>query len=510
MSYVSIWKPVHERIVQASRDSKNEIIGLLLGRLEKDTIIIEDSITGDFSSEPHQVTLPSSTLARIANDLLGGRLKGSVVGWYHSHTEDGLFFSETDVETQKKLQQFSSLVTALVVDSRTGDVGYFRVDPRTGKPVRITPERIRTYEEIAEAVSSEAKDRALVSAAPTVDVRTQISKPRALPRRTLVLALILIALVASAAIIAAVLYRPLALSTGVTIILSPVSSAVIGTPIDVKANITGAVRNVTLSYSTSGATSFTEIAMNSIQSSVYQAARPGDQVTSSLAYYIEAVDNSGKQVRSSVFQIPVSDFALISRTPSVTVYRNQSAAVELSLFSINGFSQQISLSATGTPSGLTASFIPNPTPPGTTMATMNMVDANTDNGTYPVVITGTYSPQGAKPVTRQATVMVTVADFELQVSPGSKQISAGTSAYYTVTLTIQRGYIDPMTVTVQGLPPGATYQLTSGTILAGPGTVSEVLEIDTTANTQSGTYNLILSASGAGITHRASAQLTVR
>jgi hypothetical protein len=177
---------------------------------------------------------------------------------------------------------------------------------------------------------------------------------------------------------------------------------------------------------------------------------------------------------------------------------------------MNGFSQQISLSATGTPPGLTVTFIPNPTPLGAIMVTMNIVDSNTNNGTYPVVVTGTYSPQGAKPVTRQTTVMVTVADFGLQVSPSSKQISAGMSGYYTVTLTIQRGFVDPITVTLQGLPPSATYQLTSMTILAGPGTVAVILEIDTTTNTRSGTYNLVLSGTGAGITHMVSIQLTVR
>jgi len=510
LSYVSIWKPVNERIVNASRDSKNEIIGLLLGRQENDTIIIEDSITGDFSAEPHHVTLPSSTLAKIANDLVSGRVKGSVVGWYHSHTEDGLFFSETDVETQKKLQQFSSLITAMVVDSETGNVGYFRVDPRTGQTVSIADERIKIYQEPGEAVSTKAKTRPRVSATPTTEVRRQILQPRTLPLRSFVITILLIALVASAAIIAGVLYRTPGQLTGVTIIHTPVSSAVIGTPIDVKANVTGAVRNVTLSYSSAGATPITEVAMNRLQSAVYQAVIPGDQVTGRLAYYIKATDNSGNQVRTSVFQIPVSDYTIISKNPSVTVYRNQSVTADLSLFAMDGFSQQISLSATGTPPGLTVTFLPNPTPLGAIMVTMNIVDSNTNNGTYPVVVTGTYSPQGAKPVTRQTTVMVTVADFGLQVSPSSKQISAGMSGYYTVTLTIQRGFVDPITVTLQGLPPSATYQMTSGTILAGPGTVAVILEVDTTTNTRSGTYNLVLSGTGAGITHMVSIQLTVR
>ncbi len=53
MSYVSISKPVKDRIVQAARDTETEIIGLLLGKLQDDTIIVEDSTTHEFSSEPH-------------------------------------------------------------------------------------------------------------------------------------------------------------------------------------------------------------------------------------------------------------------------------------------------------------------------------------------------------------------------------------------------------------------------------------------------------------------------
>ena len=76
MSYVSIWKPVTSRIIDAALDSKNEIIGLLLGRLEDDTLIIEDTITGDYAAEATRVILPAQTLAKIADDLVNGRRKG--------------------------------------------------------------------------------------------------------------------------------------------------------------------------------------------------------------------------------------------------------------------------------------------------------------------------------------------------------------------------------------------------------------------------------------------------
>ena len=144
MSYVSVWKPVNDRIVKASVETRNEIIGLLMGSLENDTLIIEDSITGEFSSEPHRVVLPPATLAKIADDIMKGRLKGNIVGWYHSHTEGGVFFSDTDVESQRILQQFSPLTLGMVVDSQTSKTGYFRLDSN-GKPIRIPEDKVKIH-----------------------------------------------------------------------------------------------------------------------------------------------------------------------------------------------------------------------------------------------------------------------------------------------------------------------------------------------------------------------------
>ena len=142
---------MNDRITKASTENgSNEIIGLLIGNLVDDTLVIQDSITGEFSGEPHRVVLHPTTVAKIADDLIKGRLKGNIVGWYHSHTEDGIFFSQTDVDTQKKLQQFSSLTVGMVVDARNGDVGFFRLDS-SGKPVRISDNRVRVFSRKSEA-----------------------------------------------------------------------------------------------------------------------------------------------------------------------------------------------------------------------------------------------------------------------------------------------------------------------------------------------------------------------
>jgi proteasome lid subunit RPN8/RPN11 len=158
LSYVSIAKPVNEKIVRAARRNRNEVIGLLIGRLQDNTIIIENSVTGETTAEPHRAVLSSSTLAKVADDILTGRMKGNIVGWYHSHTRGGLFFSRTDIATQTKLQQFSTLIAGMVVDATTGDVGFFRVEPSSGQAIRIPVERITVYAELADAIRPEATE----------------------------------------------------------------------------------------------------------------------------------------------------------------------------------------------------------------------------------------------------------------------------------------------------------------------------------------------------------------
>lgn len=116
-------------------------------------------------------------------------------------------------------------------------------------------------------------------------------------------------------------------------------------------------------------------------------------------------------------------------------------------------------------------------------------------------------------MSRQTTFQVIVTDFDLQVSPSSRTVSIGSTATYTVTLTIAQGFIDPVQVTVQGLPQGASYELvTSGTsvMVGGMGTTTLTLHIVTTSLIKSGSYTLTVTAAGGGLIHRLTIQLIVR
>jgi len=513
LSYVSIWKPVHDQIVQASRNAQNEIIGLLLGRLDTDTIIIEDSITGEFETEKHRAILTSNTLARIADDVVNGRVKGSIVGWYHSHTEGGLFLSDTDIQTQKNLQQFSSLVTALVADSSNGETGYFRVDTRTGRQLRIPGKNVMVFEDPAEAVPLDRKEKARVLPTPTVEVRALPPRPK-LPSRNMILAIVLVALALSVSLFGLLLFRGFPTVPGLAIGHDPVLTGTIGAPIEIKAIVNGTIRSVSLFYSVQGTTSFTEVAMSSSTTGEYSYSIPGGKVAGNIVYYIKAVDTLGSQVQTPKYTIPVADFALPASGLVMTVYRNGSTSTTLSLVYMNGFNNAVSFSATGAPQGVSVIFTPNPVPSGTAKATMTVAAGpEAANGMFSLLVTAAYTPSQGPPVVRETTAQIVVAAFDLQISPSSRTISIGGTATYTLTLTITQGFTDPVQVTVQGLPQGARYELvTSGTtaIVGGAGTTTLTLRIITTTSVKSGNYALMVIAVGGGLIHHLTIQLTVR
>jgi proteasome lid subunit RPN8/RPN11 len=512
LSYVSIWKPVHDRIIQAALDTRTEIIGLLIGRLQDDTIVIQDSTTGEFSSEPHRVTLPASSLARIADDIVTGRLKGNIVGWYHSHTEGGLFFSETDIATQTKLQQFSSLITGMVVDASNGEAGYFRVTPQTEKAVRIPNGNIIVYTEEQDALPRKPAPTPFIPPTPTVEVRRRPPKQQLPPYRQIV-AIVLVALIVTIAVIGALIYNATSrTTTPIAINHTPVLEATIGTPTTISANTTGTVRNVTLVYGPLSGPQL-EVAMNSVASGEYSYTIPGAEVTGNIAYYIEVFDTQGNEAKTAMYHIAVADFTLTLQSSSLTVYRTKSVLSQITLLPVNNFNQQLSLSSTGTPAGLTVAFASNPTSAGSPVNMNVTASPLAPNGTYPIAITATYTPPQSTPVTHQVTLEVTVADFDLQVTPTNSDLHPGSTTSLTVTLTLEKGFVDPTTITVLNLPQGATYALTSSnpTVLAGgPGTTTITLQIKAAMNIKVGTYAVQIQAAGAGIVHIQVIQLTVR
>jgi hypothetical protein len=281
----------------------------------------------------------------------------------------------------------------------------------------------------------------------------------------------------------------------------------------ISANVTGPAHNVTLVYGPENESTTTEALMNSVATGEFSYVIPGSRVTENITYYIRASDSAGKQVNTPTYRIAVADFNILPQISSLTVYRTSYVVTSIQLVSINEFTHQIQLSTSGSPSGLTITFSRNPAPTGTAVGLNFTADSATPNGTYPIVLIASYLPSQSPEVTRETTLNLTVADFVLQVSPTSAVVQADSKATFSLSLTLERGFMSPVSVDVVGLPQGVTYTLTSSnpTVLAGsPGTTTITIRVAIPAFTKAGSYPILIEAVGGGLVHALTVELTVR
>jgi proteasome lid subunit RPN8/RPN11 len=109
-----------------------ERIGLLIGSFLSDGLWVNDIVIGGDSDSETSCVLPPGKLARVADDIVRGKIDGRIVGWYHSHPGYGIFMSETDMNTHSKLLQFSPFVIALVADPEINQFGIWALEPDIG------------------------------------------------------------------------------------------------------------------------------------------------------------------------------------------------------------------------------------------------------------------------------------------------------------------------------------------------------------------------------------------
>jgi proteasome lid subunit RPN8/RPN11 len=122
----------------------HEQIGLLMGEVDGGTVIVTDAVRGEGSADNAHSTFSPQSLAKVANDLVTGKLNGRIVGWYHSHIGIGVFMSDVDIKTQTILQQFSEYIISLVIDSKSGEFAVYTYSQPFGL-VQI-PEQLLEYQ----------------------------------------------------------------------------------------------------------------------------------------------------------------------------------------------------------------------------------------------------------------------------------------------------------------------------------------------------------------------------
>jgi hypothetical protein len=214
-------------------------------------------------------------------------------------------------------------------------------------------------------------------------------------------------------------------------------------------------------------------------------------------------------VLSIVFNPTTSpDFTISASPASVSAVQGGSGTTTVSTTVSGGFNSAVSLSASGLPSGATATFSPTSiSAPGSGSSTLTLGAGTAAAGTYTVTITGT---GGGK--THSTTVSFTVTtttspDFSLSVSPSSVSTASGSASTATASTTVSGGFNSAVALSVSGVPSGATAAF-SPTSIAAPGSGSSTLTL-TTGTAAAGTYSLTLTGTGGGKTHTAPLTWTI-
>ncbi|MFY9747031.1 MAG: protease pro-enzyme activation domain-containing protein, partial [Acidobacteriaceae bacterium] len=169
-------------------------------------------------------------------------------------------------------------------------------------------------------------------------------------------------------------------------------------------------------------------------------------------YTLTVTGTSGSQTQTTTvfLEIDPPSFTL-STVYNLSMNQGTSTSATVYVYPQYGFTGVVSFAAAGLPSGVTASFSPNPTSSNPTL-TLTASDAATP-GQATVTITGT---SGASTATTTIYLTINPQGFTIVAAPGQANLIPGGSADVTVGVIPAYGFAGDVTLAVTGLPSGVT------------------------------------------------------
>jgi xyloglucan-specific exo-beta-1,4-glucanase len=201
---------------------------------------------------------------------------------------------------------------------------------------------------------------------------------------------------------------------------------------------------------------------------------------------------------------PNPDFSISSSPSTMTMNRGASGTSSVAITRSGGFTGSVAFSASGLPSGVTASFTPASTTGSDTTLTLA---ASSTAATGPATITITGTGGG---LTRTTTISLTVnapqqPDFAISSSPQSATINRGASGTSAVTITRSGGFTSSVALSASGLPSGVSASFSPASTT---GTASNVT-FTASSTAAIGPAPITITGTGGGLTRTASINITV-
>jgi kumamolisin len=201
-------------------------------------------------------------------------------------------------------------------------------------------------------------------------------------------------------------------------------------------------------------------------------------------------------------------FSLSASPASLSVVQGSSGSSTITSTVVDGFDSAVALTASGLPTGVTATFSPTSiTGSGSSSLTL-AVASTTSTGTYTITVTGTGGG-----ITQTATVSLTVtssvaAGFTLTASPTSLSVTRRTSGTVTITTAVSGSFDSAVALSASGEGSGTTISF-SKTSTAAPGSGTSTMTVKASRTATVGTFTVTVTATGGGITHTVPVTVTI-
>jgi hypothetical protein len=200
-----------------------------------------------------------------------------------------------------------------------------------------------------------------------------------------------------------------------------------------------------------------------------------------------------------------ADFSLSASPSSLTITQGSSAKSTITVTPANGFNSSVSLSPSGLPSGVTASFSPNPTTGSSTLTLSAGSAAATGTATVTVTgMSGSLTHTTNISLTINGTAPPPQPGFTLSASPSSLTITQGSNGNSTIAITPAGGFNSSVALSSSGLPSGVTASFSPN-----PATGSSTLTLAASSSATLGTSNITITGTSGSLTKTTTISLTV-
>jgi kumamolisin len=203
---------------------------------------------------------------------------------------------------------------------------------------------------------------------------------------------------------------------------------------------------------------------------------------------------------------PPAGFTLSASPGSVAVNPTGTATSTITLAVSGGYSDSVTLSATGLPANVTAGFNPASVSSSSPTSTLTFTASGATPGTYAVTVKGTGSDGTTATTTVQLTVNGTTPGFTISASPTSITVARSHSGTVTVSIGSVGGFSSAVSLSASGQGSGTTINFSPSSVT---GSGNSTMTIKESRSASTGTRTITIKGTSGSTSHTTTISLTV-